>query len=631
MDKRKKKFNQKMWSLILIAVCIISINFIVISTLTNSQLKANSETFTYQEFMKKAEKGEIEKVIIPSNVNKDIQIVMKDDKMAFTTNPDSPELRSSLVSLGVEVKTEKPSAFGGFFIQILIGITVLFIVMFIFRKIAEKKNGGAGGGIAQVKKDASKNLTDAKTNRYAKFEDLAVDEFTKESLWEVVRYLKDPAEFEKIGAKPSHGVLLCGPPGTGKTLLARAVAGEAGVPFYAATGASFNEMYVGVGASRVRELFAEARKNAPAIIFIDEIDSLGQKRNASSNGEAVQTVTELLAEMDGFKDNKGIVVIATTNRKDSLDEAVIRSGRFSKHIEVGLPDIEEREAILKIHAKNKKISKELNFPRLAKLTVGFSGADLEHLMNESALFALRRKGEEVTWEDTQDAFELILLGSKKKKNTWSEFENKVVAYHEVGHALASLYISKEVFERITVNPAGDAGGYVLRAPKNNKLSTRKNLYNDICVAMAGRVAESIIFGEENVTTGAQQDFRQASQTALKMVFAYGMSDMGVIAVPNLDENMWHTLSPDVRNKAQEEMSRILKEAETEVRQLLTEKKDEFESLTQRIMEVKTMDGEDVVKFLEGTLVEEGNTGFPFLDNRVKNEVPTVALATVKTE
>lgn len=573
--------------------------FLLVLGLMGSFMPSNSasEKVSYSEFEKLVSDGKVQSVYMnPNKPNEQMIVSLNDKTNVLVSNPEIPTLKADLLKQGVEVEVGGKSFFSNGIVQIIIGFTIVSLILGFMNSRKQKNISGKAGSI----KSTEEMVKTAKENkkRYTKFSEIAGNESVKEELWESISYLNNPKRFLEAGIRPPSGVLLYGPSGTGKTLLARAVAGEAGVPFFAISGSEFIEKYVGVGASRVRELFENARKVAPAVIFIDEIDALLRSRSANASDELVQTVNQFLTELDGFSSNNGLIVIGATNRKDSMDRAVLRPGRFDRHIEVDLPDKESRLAILELHARNKRMGSDVDFPRLAKQTTGFSGADLENLLNESALLTLRRNKKEVSWEEVQDAFEYVIVGSKKKDD-WSEHEKKVVAYHEAGHALVTHMVAKQAIERITVKPAGNAGGYVMRSPKDRKLKTKKDFIDDIYIAMAGRVAESIIFGEENITIGAQQDFRQATNAALQMVFAYGMSDLGPIAVPNLDENMWASLSDDLKNKAQKEMTSIIQKAEKEVTTFLTENRHLLEHLTQHLLVHKTVDGEELQSVLDG--------------------------------
>lgn len=589
---KKRKLSTKITSAIFFAAII---GLAVISLLDFSGEPADK--VTYNEFSSLVKEGKVQTVNVnPNNINQPMTVTLKDATTVLAPNPDTENFKEQMVKEEIEVITKQSSGLWGFFFQILIFIVIIVVVMSFIGKKAQHPT--AKGDKKMMEKATN---TDRRT---AKFTDVAGIESAKDELWEVVSYLKNPKQFLEVGARPPRGVLLYGPSGTGKTLLARAVAGEAGVPFFSVSGSDFVEKFVGVGAARVRDLFEEARKVSPSVLYIDEIDSLARNRNGMSNDESNNTLNQLLNEMDGFGQNEGVIVLASTNRKDALDPAAIRPGRFDRHIEVDLPDAAGRLEILKVHSRNKRFEKDVNFERLAKQTVGFSGAKLEYLMNESALMSMRNNHPNIDWEDVQAAFEVAIVGPKKKSSNWSEREQRVVAYHEAGHALVTHLLAKQGVERVTVDPAGSAGGYVLRTPKDTMLKTEKEYYHDICIAVAGRVAETIIFGKENVTNGAQQDFRQASQTALNMVFVYGMSDLGALAIPTLEANMWDTLSDDLKNKSHAEMSKILKRAEEETMEFLTKNKDLLHRLALHLIKVRTVDGEIIDDVLSGKWEEE---------------------------
>lgn len=589
---KKRKLSTNIASAIFFAAII---GLAVISLLDFSSEPADK--VTYNEFTSLVKEGKVETINVnPNNTNEPMTVTLKNETTVLAPNPDTEDFKEQMVKEEIEVVTEQQSIFWGFFFQILLfAIIILVIISFVGKK-----------QLNPTKKSDQKMMQKATNSdrRTAKFTDVAGIESAKDELWEVVSFLKNPKQFLEVGARPPKGVLLYGPSGTGKTLLARAVAGEAGVPFFSVSGSDFVEKFVGVGAARVRDLFEEARKVSPSVLYIDEIDSLAKNRNGMSNDESNNTLNQLLNEMDGFGQNEGVIVLASTNRKDSLDPAAIRPGRFDRHIEVGLPDAAGRLEILKVHSRNKRFEKDVNFERLAKQTVGFSGAELEYLMNESALMSMRHNHPNIDWEDVQAAFEVAIVGPKKKSSNWSEREQRVVAYHEAGHALVTHLLAKQGIERVTVDPAGSAGGYVLRTPKDTMLKTEKEYYHDICIAVAGRVAETIIFGKENVTNGAQQDFRQASQTALNMVFVYGMSDLGALAIPTLEANMWDTLSDDLKNKSHAEMSKILRRAEEETMEFLTKNKDLLHRLALHLIKVRTVDGEIIDDVLSGKWEEE---------------------------
>ncbi|QZX49496.1 ATP-dependent zinc metalloprotease FtsH [Mycoplasma sp. E35C] len=420
--------------------------------------------------------------------------------------------------------------------QIIIGllpfILLIIIYVIIFRRMAKGMGGGAVGEDGENVFTIGKSQAKLAKSTF-KFSDVAGIEEEKNELIELVDYLKRPGKYVQMGARTPRGVILYGPPGTGKTLLAKAVAGEAGVPFFQVTGSAFEDMLVGVGAKRVRNLFAKAKKAAPCIIFIDEIDSVGSKRGKyeiSAGSVTDQTLNQLLAEMDGFSARTGIIVMAATNRLDVLDEALLRPGRFDRHIQVNLPDIKERESILKIHSKNKNISSKVNLTDVARRTPGFSGAQLENVLNEATLLAVRADRTSITIEDIDEAIDRVIAGPAKKSRVISEFEKNQVAHHEAGHALVGLHLEgAEEVQKITIIPRGQAGGYTLSTPKKSELQLKKksDLLNMIAGALGGRASEEYFFGKDAISTGASNDFYKATNIAKAMVTQLGMSELGI--------------------------------------------------------------------------------------------------------
>jgi len=404
-----------------------------------------------------------------------------------------------------------------------IGLIVIFVLFWVF--FLQQSQGGGGSRVMSFGKSRAKMSTDDK--KKVTFEDVAGADEEKEELKEIVEFLKSPKKFVELGARIPKGVLLVGPPGTGKTLLAKAVSGEAGVPFFSISGSDFVEMFVGVGASRVRDLFDQAKKNAPCIVFIDEIDAVGRHRGAGLGGghdEREQTLNQLLVEMDGFGINEGVIILAATNRPDILDPALLRPGRFDRRVFVGLPDIKGREEILKVHARGKPLSEDVKLDDLAKITPGFTGADLENLLNEAALLAARNNRKQITMEDIKEAIFKVTMGPEKKSRVMSEKDKKITAYHEAGHAIAARVVSTtDKVERVSIIPAGMAGGYTAFKPEEDvAYRTKSQLIESIIKALGGKAAEELVFGE--ITTGAYSDLKQANSIARNMITKYGMSE-----------------------------------------------------------------------------------------------------------
>lgn len=541
----------------------------------------------YPTFLQKVDANEISSIVIEKN---QLLVIDSDDTRYETSNPNSTTFKEEMLKKGISVTEDTPSQISGLIIQLVFYAIVFWIAFVMLKKL-----------IKMMPVSNIKNLsTDNKpviNGKKVLFDDIAGVEVPKEQLLQVVDYLKEPKRYIEMGVRPVKGVLLTGVPGTGKTLLAQAVANEAGVPFFSKTGADFVQMYVGVGALRVRELFETAKKNAPCVIFIDEIDALGKKRSGGNGGtdERDQTLIALLTEMNGFNGSEGVIVIAATNNAEVLDPALVRPGRFDKHIEVEVPDLKGREDILKIHAKNKNLDKSVNLHKLAKRTAGLSGADLENILNESGLDAILKKQNKITWENVDIAYNTILVGNKKVRNVMTDKEKSIVAFHETGHALVTRLYADLPIEKMTILPTSKALGYVMREVKDVQLNSKEDLFKNICISLGGRVAESIIFGEENVTNGASQDFKQATQIAYNMVFSYGMSNLGNISLDPKFENIW---SEDIKNDAYKEVQSILKDAKSATFKFLKENEDKLRRLAEYILVVENMDGDELDVFLK---------------------------------
>lgn len=505
---------------------------------------------------------------------------------------------------------EQTSGWVSFIVQV-IPFIIIFILFFVLINQAQ------GGGSRVMNFGKSKARLYSEDKKKVKFKDVAGADEEKQELVEVVEFLKDPRKFSALGARIPKGVLLVGPPGTGKTLLARAVAGEAGVPFFSISGSDFVEMFVGVGASRVRDLFENAKKNAPCIIFIDEIDAVGRQRGAGLGGghdEREQTLNQLLVEMDGFGVNEGIIIIAATNRPDILDPALLRPGRFDRQIPVNRPDVVGREAVLRVHARNKPLAEDIDLGTVARLTPGFSGADLENLLNEAALVAARQNKKSIEMEDIDEAVERVIAGPAKKSRVVSEKERNIVAYHESGHTIIGLTLtSAETIHKVTVVPRGQAGGYAVQLPKEDRyFLTKPELLEKIIGLLGGRVAEEIIFGE--VSTGASNDFERATGLARRMVTEFGMSDKLGPMQFGQSQGGQVFLGRDIQNEPNysdaiayeidSEMQRIIKECYERCKQILTEKRDQLELVAQTLLKVETLEADQIKALVEtGELIE----------------------------
>ena len=611
--KKQKKIGFKFILLSLFAIALTGMLFV--SALRNGSVD-DSHAVKYVAFTKMLKNKEIEKVHIQNEET--LMFKKQGDVTTYTTdNPQTATLKEELLQNGATVTKEetKESSFswGSLFLNLLL----IVVLVKLFTWFSNRK-GGLGEGMSGMSSRMGEPNIDKKAeNRLAKLEDVAGIDDAKDSIMEVVEYLRDPNQFEKMGIRLPKGVIFHGPPGTGKTLLARATAGEAGVNFIYRGGSEFKQMLVGVGAKSVRELFKEAREKAPCIIFIDEIDGLVAARTASSNSEDSSTLNQFLTEMDGFKDSKGIVVMAATNRLDMLDKAVLRPGRFDRQILVPNPDVDGRKAILAIHAKNKPIDSSLNFDRVAKMTSGFSGAELENLLNEAALTSLRLKKNTVTMEHVNEAYERIVIGPAGKRSA-SEHTIQVVTNHEAGHALVGHRLAKKGIERISVNPSGNYGGYVSFKQDEDSMKTKQMYYLDICTTLAGRAAEEIIFGAENVTGGAQQDFKQASQTAMQMVLLYGMGGKGPLIISQHDANMFDRMSESMKEEAYAEMKLLIEKAYEETLHFLKENKHLLVGLATHLRTNPTVDGELLEEIL--VHIEKGQSDL--------SAEPTVAITTL---
>ena len=521
---------------------------------------------------------------------------------------------SDLQKLAAEHETEvtiKRESSSGMWINLLISLVPFIIIAFIFMSMMNQGGGGARGAMNFGRNKArAANKEDIKV----RFSDVAGAEEEKQELVEVVEFLKDPKRYTKLGARIPAGVLSEGPPGTGKTLLAKAVAGEAGVPFFSISGSDFVEMFVGVGASRVRSLFEDAKKAAPAIIFIDEIDAVGRQRGVGlggGNDEREQTLNQLLIEMDGFEGNEGIIIIAATNRSDVLDPALLRPGRFDRKVLVGRPDVKGREAILRVHAKNKPLAKNVDLKLVAQQTPGFVGADLENVLNEAALVAARRNKKVIDADDIDEAEDRVIAGPSKKDKTVSERDRQIVAYHEAGHTIVGLVLSNaRVVHKVTIVPRGRAGGYMIALPKEDQmLLSKEDMKEQLAGLMGGRVAEEIIFNVQ--TTGASNDFEQATQMARAMVTEYGMSEkLGPVQYEG-NHAMFGAQSPQKSISEQtayeidEEVRSLLNEARNKAAEIIQANRETHKLIAEALLKYETLDSTQIKSLYEtGHMPEE---------------------------
>ena len=520
-----------------------------------------------------------------------------------TENPDDP-LQYNLI----------PISDNSFWLNLIPTLLMLGVMIFFF--VFMMKNAGGG----KMSSFGKTNAKMAPSSKKATFDDVAGADEEKEELKEIVEFLRDNKKYTEIGARIPKGVLLLGPPGTGKTLLARAVAGEAKVPFFSISGSDFVEMFVGVGASRVRDLFEQAKKNAPAIIFIDEIDAVGRQRGAGLGGghdEREQTLNQLLVEMDGFEDNDSVIVMAATNRRDILDPALLRPGRFDRQILVGYPDVKGREAILKVHTRNKPLAPDVDLETIAKSTVGFTGADLENLVNEASLLAARKNKKAITKDELEEASIKVVAGPEKKSKVITEDEKKLTAYHEGGHALCTYYSkSQDKVHQVSIIPRGQAGGFTMSLPVKDKSYVSKNeMYENIVVLLGGRVAEKLIL--DDISTGASNDLERATSTARNMVTRYGFSDnLGPVVYGQGDHEVFlgrdYTNTPsysdNVAAEIDNEIRTLIESAFTDAEKILNEHMDKLHVVAKYLMKYEKVDGATFEKLMNGELTESGFMG-----------------------
>ena len=484
------------------------------------------------------------------------------------------------------LKPSKPGILSSTYLPIIIVIICIIVVLIIIAQQTKGSSGGGGSRVLSFGKNKAKILTDGQ--KTASFKDVAGLKEEKHDLEEVVDFLKDPKKYKDIGARIPKGILLVGPPGTGKTLLARAIAGEAGVQFFSISGSDFVEMFVGVGASRVRDMFEEAKKNKPCLIFIDEIDAVGRRRGSGLGGghdEREQTLNQLLVEMDGFSTNENIIIIAATNRVDILDPALLRPGRFDRQIYVGAPDVKGREEILKVHARSKKLDKDVNLEEVAKTTAGFTGAQLENLLNEAAIISARKNKQSISMEEIRKAFIKVGVGTEKKSRVISQEERAITAYHEAGHAIVTEMLPlMDAVHIISIIPTGGAGGYTMHLPVDKGYFSKNYLLQEIMVLFGGRIAEEIIF--DDITTGASSDIERASKIARGMVTKYGMSSLGPI------EFIEDEISPTLASSIDEEIKNIIASCYDKAKQILLDNLDYLHSVSNLLLEKEKITGDE---------------------------------------
>jgi len=606
---------------IVLWIFIALIVFGLFNLFNNSSVNNNTAQLTYSQFLDEVEAGSIKDVVIKGN---NITGSYEDGRSFKTYAANDPTLVDRLNERGVNISAAPlddgyPSILGilisWFPMLLLIGVWIFFM---------RQMQGGKGGAMGFGRSKA-KLLTENKNK--VTFNDVAGIDEAKEELVEIVEFLKDPRKFQKLGGRIPKGALLIGPPGTGKTLLARAVAGEAEVPFFTISGSDFVEMFVGVGASRVRDMFEQGRRNAPCIIFIDEIDAVGRSRGAGlggGNDEREQTLNQILVEMDGFDTQEGIILVAATNRPDVLDPALLRPGRFDRQVVVPNPDILGREAILKVHIKKISIAPDVNIRTIARGTPGFSGADLANIVNESALLAARKNKKIVTMVDFEEAKDKVMMGAERRSLVMTQEEKELTAYHEGGHAIVALnQPASDPIHKATIIPRGRALGMVMRLPERDQLSLpREKMFADITVAMGGRVAEEIIFGDKKVTSGASSDIEMATKMARNMVTKYGMSEkLGPIQYGENEEEVFLGRSVQKHQNVSEDTARLI---DSEIRNIvdscyelaktiLNDKKDDLHKLAKGLIEYETLTGDEIT-----ALLQDGVVNRPDPEEEIKN-------------
>ncbi|OYY70211.1 MAG: cell division protein FtsH [Sphingomonadales bacterium 28-55-16] len=617
--------NMAIWSAIIVALLLVASIFSDSSTPTNG--------ITYSSFRDKVEAGEVKSVAIaPERITGKLQ---NDETFVTVPIPNDTSLYPLLDEKGVVVEAkaeEQPSLLLLLIYQALPFLLILGIAFFVLRQM--QKGGGAGGAMGFGKSKA-KLLTEK--HGKVTFDDVAGIDEAREELQEIVEFLKDPQKFSRLGGKIPKGALLVGSPGTGKTLLARAIAGEAGVPFFSISGSDFVEMFVGVGASRVRDMFEQAKKNAPCIVFIDEIDAVGRSRGAglgNQNDEREQTLNQLLVEMDGFEANEGIIIVAATNRPDVLDPALLRPGRFDRQVVVPRPDIDGRVKILEVHMKKVPLAPDVDGRVIARGTPGFSGADLANLVNEAALLAARRGKRLVAMQEFEDAKDKVMMGTERKSMVMTEDEKKMTAYHEAGHAIVSIHeVASDPIHKATIIPRGRALGMVMRLPERDNYSYhRDKMHANLSVSMGGRVAEELIFGYDKVSSGASSDIQYATSLARDMVTQWGMSDaMGPLQYEERQDgylgygmSQRSAMSDETAQKIDAEIRKLVEGGHKRATDLLTEHNDQLHLLANALLEFETLSGDEINQLLETGKFERD-------DGKVikPSSIPTVGTAIPK--
>ena len=582
---------------------------------SNGPGTSSSAEISFSEFLDQVEGGAVASVSLDGEK---VYIRGADGRDYVTIRPIGTDILPELRASNVEIKAQPQETSG---LMATLGLWLPLIVLIgVWIYFMNRMQGGGRGGAMGFGKSRAKLLTE-KQGRIT-FDDVAGIDEAKDELEEIVEFLRDPQKFSRLGGKIPKGALLVGPPGTGKTLLARAIAGEAGVPFFTISGSDFVEMFVGVGASRVRDMFEQAKKNAPCIVFIDEIDAVGRHRGAGyggGNDEREQTLNQLLVEMDGFEANEGVILLAATNRPDVLDPALLRPGRFDRQVQVPNPDINGRKKILEVHARKVPLGPDVDLRIIARGTPGFSGADLANLVNEAALMAARTGKRFVTMEDFENAKDKVMMGAERRSMVMTEDEKKLTAYHEAGHAVVGLNVPQhDPIHKATIIPRGRALGLVLSLPERDQLSVTKTKYKSkLAMAMGGKVAEALTFGPENVTSGASSDIQQVSRIARAMVTQFGMSEkLGNIDYANQQENYLGgyqggtSHAGSTQKVIDDEVQALVDEGYDTAKRILTEKAQDLENLAQGLLEYETLTGDEITKVIAGEPLNRGSDDDP---------------------
>ncbi|WP_213742612.1 ATP-dependent zinc metalloprotease FtsH [Bradyrhizobium sp. dw_411] len=588
-------------------VIIVLLLLALFTLFQNPGQRASSQDISFSQLLTEVDANHVRDVVIQGP---EIHGTFTNGSSFQTYAPNDPTLVSRLYNGKVSITAKPPGDNVPWFVSLLVSWLPFIALIGVWIFLSRQMQGGAGKAMG-FGKSRAKMLTEA--HGRVTFEDVAGVDEAKQDLQEIVEFLRDPGKYQRLGGRIPRGVLLVGPPGTGKTLIARAVAGEANVPFFTISGSDFVEMFVGVGASRVRDMFEQAKKNAPCIIFIDEIDAVGRHRGAGlggGNDEREQTLNQLLVEMDGFEANEGVILIAATNRPDVLDPALLRPGRFDRQVVVPNPDVVGREQILKVHVRKVPLAPDINLKTIARGTPGFSGADLMNLVNEAALTAARRNKRMVTQSEFEEAKDKVMMGAERKSLVMTEEEKMLTAYHEGGHAIVGLnVIATDPIHKATIIPRGRALGMVMQLPERDKLSmSLEQMTSRLAIMMGGRVAEELIFGREKVTSGASSDIEQATRLARMMVTRWGLSEaLGTVSYGENQDEVFLGMSVSRTQNASEatvqkidtEIRRFVEEGYNEATRILTEKRADLEALAKGLLEFETLSGDEIVDLLKG--------------------------------